>query len=68
MNDIREQIEWCKNNGGFVGRDLADTMEKLLAVYEAAEAFLQSADKQGKFSTEYQWTLEEAVNDTNIHR
>lgn len=35
-NKIQDQIEWCRNNGGFVGKDLADTMERMLAVVEAA--------------------------------
>ena len=38
--DIREQIEWLRGLGGDVdgtAAGIADTMEKLLAVYEAAD-------------------------------
>lgn len=50
MTDIQQQIEWLRRlygNQQHVAADIADTMEKLLSVYEAADEYLNPTAKNG---------------------
>lgn len=41
MSRVQEQIDWCRNNGGGVGKDLADTLESMQARIQKLEGELR---------------------------